>query len=92
MAGENLEGVKDVARKQGEHCHHQDGFQLFIVRAGTTKVVVGWLFGIVLDGQPLADSVWSNVRRALVTEFPVAYLSVARLISEPYLVVARDAP
>ena len=37
--GENLEGVKDVAGKQCKNCHHQDGFQLFVVRAGTTKVV-----------------------------------------------------
>ena len=37
--GETLERVQDVAGQQCENCHHQDGFQLFVVRAGTTKVV-----------------------------------------------------
>lgn len=36
---ENLEDVKNVARKQCENRHDQDGFQLFVVGASTTKVV-----------------------------------------------------
>jgi hypothetical protein len=32
------------------------------------------------------------VRRAVMTEFPVMYLPVARLITELDLVVARNAP
>jgi len=90
--GENLEGVQDVAGKQCENRHHQDGFQLFVVRASTTKVVACRLFGVVLDGQALADSVRRNVRRAVMTEFPVMYLPIVRLIGEPYLVVARNTP
>ena len=37
--GGDLEGVKHVAGKKSENRHHQDGFQLFVVRASTTKVV-----------------------------------------------------
>jgi hypothetical protein len=84
-----LKRVKDVTGEQGKNSHHQNRFQLFVVRAGAAEVIAGRLAGIVLDRQALADVVRSDVLGPLVAELAVMRVSaVTTLVSELDYVVA----
>ena len=59
----NLEGVEHVAGEQGKDGHNQDCFQLLVVRGSAAEVIACRLLGVILDGQPLAYTVRSDVLR-----------------------------
>lgn len=91
--GGDLEGVEYVAGEQGKDGHNQNCFQLLVIRGSAAKVIACRLLGVILDGQPLAYTVRSDVLDSLVAKFAVIHLSpVSSLIGESNLIVARSPP
>jgi hypothetical protein len=88
----DLEGVEHVAGEQSENRHHQDRFQLLVVRLGTTVVIARRLLWVILNSQTLAWTVRGNMLYPVMTEFAVIHLPlIAYLIGELDLVVTPES-
>src|ERR1700689_2051235 len=73
--GRRLKGIEHVAGEQSKDGHHQDRFQLLVVRGSTAKVIACRLLGVVLNRDPLAYRVRRDVLHSLMAKFALIHLS-----------------